>query len=308
MTRRQNALCGVTAVLILFSGIRAESAAPDKLTAVENTYPFWSPEGDKIVFESNREGNFDIYVMKADGEEGGLVRLTDHPSADRRPAWSPDGTKIVFQSQRDGNQEIYVMNADGSGQVNLTRHPAADSHPYWSADGSGIVFNSNRDTGETDEAYVMKADGTSIERITHNEIWDTYASLSPDGTRLVLRRMLPAGGSEPDGMNSEVFVINADGSHAMNLTNHPSFDGYPAWSPDGKRIAFASKRTGAFRIWVMNVDGTGLTALTPDQEGQNSTKPSWSRDGQRIAFAKSADGDVHIYTVDVPPSAKSAEK
>jgi Tol biopolymer transport system component len=310
MNRKQNTVRRVLGALIVFLGISAEPAAPNptprKLSGVANTYPFWSSDGSRMVFESNRNGNLDLYAMNADGS--GLVRLTDHPAADRKPAWSPDGTKIVFQSQRDGNEEIYLMNADGTGQVNLTRHPAAENHPYWSTDGSRIVFNSDRDTGETDEVYTMKADGTGVERITRNELWDTYASFSPDGTRFVLHRMLPAGGTRPDGGNSEVFVINADGSGAVNLTNHPSFDGYPAWSPDGKRIAFASNRTGAFRIWVMNADGTGLTALTSDQEGQNSTKPGWSRDGQRIAFARSADGDVHVYTVDVPPRAESAEK
>lgn len=290
----------------LIALLAAAVAAPEpppaarKLTRARNTYPFRSPDGTKIAFESDRNGNLDIYVMNADGT--GVTRLTDHPAADRKPAWSPDGKKIVFQSQRDGNEEIYAMNVDGTGQVNLTRNPADENHPYWSADGSRIVFNSNRDAGETDEVYAMQTDGDQVQRITRNDLWDTYAALSPDGSKLVVRRMLPHGGARPDGTNSEIFVMDADGRNEVNLTRHPSFDGYPAWSPDGKRIAFASDRTGFFQIWVMAADGTGLRSLTPDQKpGQQSTKPNWSSDGRRILYARGEDEDVHIYEVDVLP-------
>ena len=91
------------------------------------------PLGDMIAFESDRDGNFEIYVMNADGT--GQTRLTDHPAADRYPAWSPDGAMIAFTSTRDGNDEIYVMNADGTGQARLTNSPVSDSRPSWSPTG-----------------------------------------------------------------------------------------------------------------------------------------------------------------------------
>lgn len=84
----------------------------------------------KIVFDSDRDGNAEIYAMNADGS--GATRITNHAGADIRPAASPDGTKIAFMSNRDGNFEIYVMNADGSGQTNLTSNPANDADPAWS--------------------------------------------------------------------------------------------------------------------------------------------------------------------------------
>ena len=93
------------------------------------SYPSWSPDGEKIVFDSKRDGNTDIYVMDTNGNN--VKRLTTDPAYDRDPCWSPDGEKIVFVSNRDGNDEIYVMNADGTNQINITNNPAEDRDPAW---------------------------------------------------------------------------------------------------------------------------------------------------------------------------------
>ncbi|HEX5720952.1 MAG TPA: hypothetical protein VF179_32660 [Thermoanaerobaculia bacterium] len=274
-----------------------------KVTNVESSYPFWSPDGSRIVFQSDRNGNSDIYIMKSDGT--GLTRLTDRPEADQTPAWSPDGTRIVFQALRDGNEEIYVMNADGSNQVNVTRHPSNDSHPYWSPDGKRIIFNTNRDTGETDEVYTMQADGTDLRRLTTNDIWDTYASWSPDGKKILLRKRIKEPGIDGEGkpmdFNSEIFVMEADGSGAVNLSRNPAFDGWPSWSPDGRRILFSSNRSGTFGVYVMNADGSGVQPLMMSQPGEEHTKPIWSRDGKKIVCTRTKDGNVEIFTLDVQP-------
>ena len=100
-------------------------------------YPTWSPDGQQIAFTSNRDGNFEIYVMPAAGDPE-PTRLTNNAAFDGTPAWSPDGTRIAFTSERDGNSEIYVMDAedaddDGNGDhpVNLTNNAAADIGPDW---------------------------------------------------------------------------------------------------------------------------------------------------------------------------------
>jgi len=91
--------------------------------------PNWSPDGTKIAFETNRDGNFEVYVMNLDGT--GLVDLSNNAASDRQPAWSPDGTRIAFQSNRDGNFEIYSMNPEGTDQTRLTNSPGADVNPDW---------------------------------------------------------------------------------------------------------------------------------------------------------------------------------
>jgi hypothetical protein len=115
----------------------------------------WAQAG-RIAFISKRDGNWEIYVMNADGS--GQTNLTNNPAHDWGPSWSPDGRRIAFYSDRDGNWEIYVMNADGSGQTNLTNNPADDWGPSWSPDGRRIAFFSDRDGNR--EIYVMNADGS----------------------------------------------------------------------------------------------------------------------------------------------------
>jgi Tol biopolymer transport system component len=102
----------------------AADACPDGNFDCGDQQPAWSPNGRKIVFTSDRDGNDEIYVMNADGTR--QTRLTNSAGRDIKPKWSRNGRKIFFTSNRDGNPEIYVMNADGTGQVNLTRNPAED--------------------------------------------------------------------------------------------------------------------------------------------------------------------------------------
>ena len=124
----------------------------------------------QIAFSSERDGNFEIYVMDADGKNE--QRLTDNLSHEWSPSWSPDGERIVFNSRRDGNRDIYVMDADGKNQRRLTRNPAHDLYPSWSPDGKRIVFVSDRDGNY--EIYVINADGArQVRRRTKDGSDDT---------------------------------------------------------------------------------------------------------------------------------------
>ena len=111
---------------------------PIRLTFVIgfNREPVWSPNGRKIAFRSNRDGNWEIYVMNADGTE--QVQLTntdslpnDFPVYNRNPFWSPNSRKIGFDSNRNGNYEIYLMDANGDNPTNLTQNPAGDIGGSW---------------------------------------------------------------------------------------------------------------------------------------------------------------------------------
>jgi TolB protein len=96
--------------------------------------------------------------------------------------------------------------------------------------------------------------------------------------------------TDRDDRDIEIYVMNADGTSPINLTNSAAFDGGPAWSPDGTRIAFTTVRDGNAEIYVMNADGTGLMRLT--NNGEEDDSPAWSPDGTQIAFATDRDGPV----------------
>jgi len=147
----------------------------------DDMYPSWSPDGTKIVFQSDRDGDWEIYSMNPDGS--GQTRLTNHPDPDVMPTWSPDGDWITFHSYRDGNPEIYKMTAGGLSKTRLTTSTEWDWGPSWSPDGTQIVFESSRD-GDP-EIYRMNADGSSQMRLTSDPdldfrpFWGTYGWWPP---------------------------------------------------------------------------------------------------------------------------------
>lgn len=168
-------------------------------------WPSYSPDGTKILFASQREEKWQIYVVNVDGSNE--TRLSpDEAKYEYRPSWSPDGTRIAFDSYRDGNREIYVMNADGSNPIRLTedppRHRYGDCSPAWSPDGSRIAFISDRD-GQPD-IYIMNADGSNVTRLTDNSIYEISLTWSPDGRKIAF------DGEDRDGPNIYVVDVPSD--------------------------------------------------------------------------------------------------
>jgi hypothetical protein len=153
--------------------MNADGSNPVNLTNApgDDGVPAWSPDGQRIAFSSNRDGDFEVYAMNADGSN--QVRLTTAPGDDLRPNWSPDGLRIAFDSQRDGSDfpEIYVMDADGSNQTRLTNNPAGDEQAVWSPDGTLIAFRTLRD-GNC-EIYTITAAGANPTNLTNNPACET---------------------------------------------------------------------------------------------------------------------------------------
>jgi TolB protein len=278
----------------LLAAVTLQLGPARRVTNVKDAYPMLSPDGSRVLFQSDRTGDGEIYGVRADGTQ--LVRLTNSSGPDVTPVWSPDGRRIVFASERDaGDSEIYVMNADGSGQRRLTRQPGDDSHPHWSPDGSRIVFNSARATPDLTadwskqhiEIFTMAADGSDVRQLTRFRTVSTYPSWSPDGRKIVFRRVTDEPGFLWDlslgARNSEVFVMNGDGSGAINVSKSAAYDGWPTWSPDSRTILFSSNRAGPANIgqlYAVDADGSNLKKLT---DGPGAfVQPTWSRDGRSI--------------------------
>src|SRR5579859_77046 len=242
--------------------INPDGSGMIKLTnnLVSDDDPALSPDGKKIAFVSNRNGNDSIYVMpapqpgsKTTPDASQVIRLTDSSGSDLVPQWSPDGQRIVFTSDRDGNTQIYVMKADGSGQTRLTRNTATDDAPGWSPDGKQIVFNS--DSSGNSEIYVMNADGTGVKQLTNNPANDRGPVWSPNGMQIAFI-------SDRGGNGGQVYVMQADGSRPTNLSNSPTNDFTVTWSPDGAWLGLSREPLGMF---IMRSDGSDQAPINFDQ-------------------------------------------
>jgi Tol biopolymer transport system component len=236
--------------------------------------PDWSPDTTKIAFYSSRDGDDEIFVMDADGEN--QTQLTDNEYTDAFPDWSPDGTKIVFHSDRPWgiSFNIFVMDADGSNPVQLTTVDTgiANTHPVWSPDGSRIAFAS-KSGGNEYEICVMDADGTNLVNITNNAASDTTPSWSGNGKIAFVSYR--AGDA-----NSEIYTMEPDGSSLVRLTTTENtvIDIAPCWSPNGFGIAFSTNRDGDdMEIYRMRAsDGGNVTKVTNNFGGITDGTPDWA--------------------------------
>ena len=248
----------------------------------------------RIVFASNRDGDWDIYSMDVNGDN--VVQLTDHPATDEYPACSPDGRRIVFSSARGVTRDFYVMDNRGNNVIRLTHDNFFAGLASWSPDSTKIAFSSfckiNCDI------FAVDADGNNLTRLAKHKWQDVRPSWSPDGSKIAFVSYRTGAFNDP----RHIFVMNADGTERRNLTGDTALrDSWsPTWSPDGRKIAFESRRH--FRdgtrddIFVITAEGKELEQLT-DKEGKNRS-PVYSPDGAKIAFASNRDGDYNIYLME----------
>ena len=205
-----------------------------------NLFPAWSPDGTKIAFWSDRDGQPDIYVMNSDGTNP--INLTRDAHYEDRPTWSPDGTRIAFGALQvpRGEQnmsDIFVMDADGANRINLTQNPeAVNQFPAWSPDGTRIAFeaspNPNRWFAPVN-IHVMNADGSHPVILTEERRFasEGLPTWSPSGKQIAFHRR------EPDSRD-DIFVINADGTGLLNITETLQIEEInPAWNPAPEEIS-----------------------------------------------------------------------
>lgn len=290
-----------TVLLFALANITAQektegAAKENKITqvlweeGVENAYPRWSKDGTKILYQSNRTGNWQIYVMDRDGSN--QKRITDDEYNNNFPDWSPDNKQIAFVSDREGNEEVYIMNMDGSGLVNLSKNPARDIHPYWSPNGTKLLFNSSRDDEESFEIYVINIDGTGLTRLTNSKDVETCARFSPDETKIVCLRGYPGG-------NDEICVMESDGTGVTDVTQSESNEGWPVWSPDGSKIIYSSRWYGQFSLFSINSDGSDMERISAPEAPYYDARASISPDGKEIVFNRQAEGTIGIYILEL---------
>lgn len=268
--------------------------------------PLAAPQG-VIAYASDRDSLWQVIVMNADGSsEAGL---TAPFGAFSRPSWSPDGTRLGLRMDQP-NSGIAVMDVRSEGGVFTGSQPLAVSNafsdgPSWSPDGRTLAYSATQNNSGwlTFTSDIGTGETRQLIGIPENSIDPVW---SPDGTRLVF-----AWYTDPSKQIRDIYLINADGSGMVNITNSPTFnDMLPAWSPDGSRIAFSSAeyRPDGFimgsDLYLINTDGSNLTRLTTDP--YSDFDPAWSPDGTQLAFASdrnaSNDSNYEIYLINADGS------
>lgn len=237
--------------------------------------------GGVIVFASDRDGDYDIATVLADGS--GYVALTVNATEDNSPSWSPDGTMIAWLSGPSLEQELFVMNADGSDQHNVSDGDAADFR--WSRDSRRLVFHSDRDGNA--EIYVVDADGSNLTNLSMNPAVDRFGDWSADGSRIVFA-------STRDGSPAEIYSMGSNGENVLRLTDSTGTSGPPRWSPTGSAIAWSYFESNPM-LWTMTANGANETMIATVLVGTLGNF-EWSPDGSRIAYG--GGNDVRVVTAD----------
>ena len=221
----------------------------------------WSPNGQWIIFYSQFPNNTQKLCLIGANEEscGPGTLLTEGGFAD----WSPVGQKIAFDRGSLGVRDIYVMYRDGT-VVNVTNDPGErNTRPSWSPDGKRIAFAHGPGVadGPNLDIFVMNEDGSlPWNQLTFDALGNNGPRFSPDGRKIAFQ-------SARDG-NTEIYVMNADGTEQTRLTNYPGSDAFPNWAPDGQKIIFHRQvfdlehPGGVNQLFIMNADGSDQTQIT----------------------------------------------
>jgi len=233
-----------------------------------NDKPCWSPDGTRVVFTSNRQskGQNLFWVSAEGGEPTALTNLDLWMDS---PAFSPDGSKIAFISNEAGNNDVWVMDADGQNRTQVTRHEASDKHARWAADGRGLYFSSDRDDNDADIWYVDLSTGQT-RQINQDGGLDISPTPSPDGQLIAFcsNRQLVADPEKPFAdRDKDIWLMRADGTSPVRLTESQGADFNPCWSPDGTHILYsASDSKDVCHLRIVDVSEVVAAFASPDAD------------------------------------------
>ena len=259
---------------------------------------YWSPDNNLITYTDwtttkemgkEREWNWDIYLMRADGNE--VLNLTNHPATDIDSHWSPDGDKLCFSSNRDGDFDIYTLNLENGMLRNVSNTSIDEFFPRWSPDGNKIAYLSP--LHDKMEVFVLDLKTQASHNLTNHMANDSDPSWHPSGDKIVFT-------SDRNG-NQEIYEIGLKGIGLRRLTYDLADESSAAYSQDGKFIAFNSdrdgfgpKRYGYVQNYIMKSDGTDPKRISLTKDGGNA-QINWSKDDSRLLFSSWRSGNRGIY-------------
>ena len=250
----------------------------------------WSPDGERVIYVSDESGASQVYQVDLKGKT--VAQVTNSANVGNSPVWSPDGRRFLFTSSQQGNTEVFWAALDGRQATRITKNDLDERLGDWSANGQWVVFYVE---GPADKRglWLRNPDGVNLVHLTRGT--DADPVWSPDGRRIAFVR-------DREG-NLDIHVVKRpnDGTwldpvEEFRLTQDGSEDSSPAWSPDGKALAFVSYRDGNAEIYAMRADGDAKVRLTINRA--DDTDPVWSPNGKSIAFVSYLYGHSEIFSMD----------
>jgi Tol biopolymer transport system component len=247
----------------------------------------------RIVYQSDQSGSMELYLLDLASMES--VQLTHNTFVDYSPTYIPTLNKIGYVSDREDGTNLYTMNLDGSGEQAVFPQSMLLDYPDWSPDGKLIAASYTEACDDTApcnfDLYILDPATLLSTRLSTTPTSEWVPQWSPDGQKIIFS-------SDRDG-DGEIFVVNADGSNLVKLTDNSNYDGRPRWSPDGTLISFETDREGTdWDIYIMNADGSHPRPVMSSTDS-NEWLQSWSPDGDWLVYVSDVDGSNELYIIEI---------
>ncbi len=239
----------------------------------------------KIVFCSDRDGNWELYMMDYDGHN--QTRLTFNTKEDYMPAWSADGRRIAYTAYEGTSAKLYILHPF-EGRRDLVFDQGTSFSPSFSPDGKWLAFCSQEDPSNTD-IYVASSDGRNPRRITFSKAADTAPTWSPTNREIAFT-------SDRLG-TPQIFIMDREGSNVRRVSFGGRYHDGPAWAPTGDRLVYVGRVEAVFDMYVLDLRSNEIMKLT---EGYARNEfPCWSPDGRHLLFQSNRFGSTNqIFSID----------
>ena len=281
-------------LIILVNTTGAQSYQEQILTnhAAQDRYASYSPDGKRILFESDRSGNWDVFILNPD--DGQVEQLTFEGNDQRRPDWHPGGDRVVYESILEDQTQLIELNLSTkkNRRIDLSGLTGQPVFANYSPDGKLIAL-SEKFSDDHAQLIVIDSLGKVVHRYENGGYRSFYPKWSPDGQSFTYFSR-----HETSNQDDEIYIISLDGSSEQRLTHWSTHNFCPSWSPDGLRIAYVtSMEDRRPEIYIMQADGTDQIRITDNEDGD--TLPSWSPDGKKILITGYRAGNFEIVEIEL---------